>query len=296
LGGCVQVDVYQDGTNGSVFLPTYFANVFGITQQGTKATATAQVVNGNSSNCLAPYFLIDRYTDVDMNGVFDSPPDLYAPAGSPGATGYSNADIGTYITFHDNSSPSGYGELAIGGAGAGTAAMRAALNTCGGGSYTLGTGTVPTADGNKAGQRSGLDDLIAQDPNAVWNPGTQKIDNSCAPGGCTCPTSYGPCKYGGMISPRIMQVVICAPTEASCVVGGGGGTSSVTPVNVLSFFLLGPLDTLPPPNNIYTPPYDFTAGNLTIFAVFIGSAGALAPGGIPANGSASFIKAVQLVR
>src|SRR4051794_25130453 len=41
-GRCVTVNVYQDGTNQSTVLPTFFAPLLGVSTQGTKATATAQ--------------------------------------------------------------------------------------------------------------------------------------------------------------------------------------------------------------------------------------------------------------
>jgi Flp pilus assembly protein TadG len=44
---CTRVDVFRDNTNGSTFLPTYFAAVFGNTTQSIKATATAWTTHGN---------------------------------------------------------------------------------------------------------------------------------------------------------------------------------------------------------------------------------------------------------
>ena len=45
-------------------LPTFFGRLFGMTQQGVKATATAQVGSGNSIKCLLPFAVIDRWSDT----------------------------------------------------------------------------------------------------------------------------------------------------------------------------------------------------------------------------------------
>jgi hypothetical protein len=49
------VDVFRDGTNRSTTLPTFFGNVFGITSQKIKATATAQVAAADGTDCLRPF-------------------------------------------------------------------------------------------------------------------------------------------------------------------------------------------------------------------------------------------------
>src|SRR5436190_12629860 len=74
---CVHVDVFRDGTNNSTTLPTFLMKMANIQSQGTKAHAIAQIIPANGTGCMRPWFLIDRYTDVDGNGLFTSPPDLY---------------------------------------------------------------------------------------------------------------------------------------------------------------------------------------------------------------------------
>lgn len=279
-GGCVQVDIYQDGTHGSPGITSYFANIIGVARLDTKATATAQILTANTSNCLAPYFLLDRYIDTNGSGTFTNPPDSYVPPGQPNPTGYTLADIGTTVTFHDNLSPSGYGQLDV---GSGTNAINHALNSCWTSPVSLAppVGTLDTDPGNKAGQKNGLDDLIASDPNAMWDPSTQTVINSCAnTNSCSCPAATGGiCKYGGAISPRILQVMICAPTELACAEGGGGSNKAITPVNILSFFL---------------DHYTFMGGNLTLYAVIVGSPGTGSSAGVP--GGAGFLTTVGLIR
>jgi len=66
--GCVRVDVFrnepdQNGTMRGTALPMFFGRLFGVTQQGVRATATAQTANGNSVKCLLPFAAIDRWAD-----------------------------------------------------------------------------------------------------------------------------------------------------------------------------------------------------------------------------------------
>jgi hypothetical protein len=66
--GCVRVDVYRNqpdrsGTLRGAPLPTYFASIAGVTQQGVRATATAEVGSGNQVKCLLPFGVIDRWAD-----------------------------------------------------------------------------------------------------------------------------------------------------------------------------------------------------------------------------------------
>src|SRR5262245_18352304 len=62
-GVCVKVDVHRDGTNGSNTLPMFFGYLIGRTSQTTKATATAQVLIGNSTDCLKPWGVVDKWAE-----------------------------------------------------------------------------------------------------------------------------------------------------------------------------------------------------------------------------------------
>src|SRR5262249_48192910 len=61
--GCVRVDVYRDGTNGSSTLPLLFGSLVGLTSQGIRATATAEVMSGNATDCLKPWAVIDKWEE-----------------------------------------------------------------------------------------------------------------------------------------------------------------------------------------------------------------------------------------
>lgn len=274
---CVQVDVYRDGSNGSGTLPTYFANVFGVSSQGVLATATAQVVPANTSGCLRPWFIPDKWQDLDGDNVYD--PGEYV--------GYNaTTDIGTTVSFHDNAGPSAYGQLDV---GSGTNAIKDAIWNCYAGVTSFSIGDVVMTDpGAKNGQKQAIDDLFtwdpdrsASNPNGVyWDSTSKTIQGGCAAAGnCACPTTAAQCPYGGLQSPRIVQAVMCHPSQPYCV-GNGTGKGSITITNILSFFLES---------------YTFNSGQLTLNARLIGSGGMYKPGG-GVGPAGSFLTFTRLVR
>jgi hypothetical protein len=100
--GCVRVDVQrgQIDRNGNAHtnvLPTFFATLMGINSQAIMATATAEVVAGNSVTCIKPWIVADKWTDStpdtdqttdpayygdswDRDDTFDPALDTYNPA------------------------------------------------------------------------------------------------------------------------------------------------------------------------------------------------------------------------
>jgi Flp pilus assembly protein TadG len=66
---CIKVDVYRNQLRGNP-LPTFFASLVGVMNQGVRATATAQVQIGYATDCLKPWAIVDRW-------------DEYAGAGDP---------------------------------------------------------------------------------------------------------------------------------------------------------------------------------------------------------------------
>ena len=74
--GCVRVDVYRnmpDRYSPSTIrgnpLPTFFAQVVGLGDQGVRATATAQTAAGNFVRCLLPFAVADRWGDATDENV-----------------------------------------------------------------------------------------------------------------------------------------------------------------------------------------------------------------------------------
>jgi Flp pilus assembly protein TadG len=127
---CVKVDVFRNQARGNA-LPTFFAKLAGVSNQGTVATATAQVVTGDTTACLRPWAVLDRWQEFGPEGpaplpssTFDrystgqgnTPPqenDLYIPPSQSGGTGYTlPADRGRQ--FGIKMGPSGGNEISSG--------------------------------------------------------------------------------------------------------------------------------------------------------------------------------------
>ena len=63
VGRCARADVYRNGEFASTNLPVIFGPVLGITSHGVRATATAVVSVANSTNCMRPFSVADRWID-----------------------------------------------------------------------------------------------------------------------------------------------------------------------------------------------------------------------------------------
>src|SRR5262249_4486047 len=59
---CIRADVYRSASRSNA-LPTFFAQVIGITSQDVRATATAQVATGNAVECLKPFAVGDKWQE-----------------------------------------------------------------------------------------------------------------------------------------------------------------------------------------------------------------------------------------
>jgi hypothetical protein len=125
---CVKVDVYRNQLRANP-LPTFFGRIAGVTSQGVVATATAQVSSGNTTECLRPWAVIDRWTefgepfspistyDKYSTGQGNEPPqenDVYIPPSATGpGTGFTlPADEGR--RFAIKAGPSGGNEISAG--------------------------------------------------------------------------------------------------------------------------------------------------------------------------------------
>ena len=76
---CVKVDVYRNQARNNP-LPMFFGNLLGLGTQGVRATATAQIVTGNQTDCLKPWAVIDRWDEFegaepDFTGGMNPTPD-----------------------------------------------------------------------------------------------------------------------------------------------------------------------------------------------------------------------------
>lgn len=67
---CIRVDVFRNQRTDGNPLPTVFGTLFGVTEQGVKATATAEVLFGSSVNCVRPWAIGDKWEEYrnDVTG------------------------------------------------------------------------------------------------------------------------------------------------------------------------------------------------------------------------------------
>jgi hypothetical protein len=256
---CVRVDVYRNGEEGSTALPTWFAPALGITSQGVKATASAQVLIGNGTNCLRPLAIPDKWTEssptppvtfakYDSGGHLLPPPrDDYDPPSTSGpGTGLqfptSNSDpedLGSQIpfTYYADSTiatnpvyPGQFVPLAL------TGGYDASVAACNGQTVSVGDQIAISGTPNPTDFTA----LFDADSGASWDAGTRTIDGSCAPG----------CAH---VSPRLIAIAVfdvdifqyrlvqsnwtaCPPGRPSCT-PCPGGNPCVSIVNIVGYFI-----------------------------------------------------------
>ncbi len=193
------------------------------------ATATARLVTTCGSTCFRPWSIPDRWIDVNGNGKFDSPPDIYIPPPQPGATGYaySNAN-GLQVTLKVGSpgntlTPSffyavDFPPLNRGTPVTGASAYEGNISTCGPQSFVAVGDQLQVEPGNMQGPtKQGIQALIDLDPNAQW-------DSSC-----TCVTGS---QFGPTGSPRLIHIAFFDPRFPVI-----SGRNYITVVNVGGFFV-----------------------------------------------------------
>lgn len=149
----------------------------------------------------------DTFDTVDQHGNPLLNPDVYLPPTStdPG-TGFNlSSDLGALLVLKAGNAsmgmlPGWFFAIDVGSAGGAGSAYRTAIGSCETVPLSVGD-AVPLLSGNKNGPTiQGVADLIALDPDAVWEHDSNAIVNSCAGAG-TC----------GPISPRIGVVVFFDP-------------------------------------------------------------------------------------
>jgi Flp pilus assembly protein TadG len=252
---CIQVDVMRgtpDHANNphTNYLPTFFAQLVGITRQGVRATATAEVKAGNAVKCIQPYIIPDKWAEAPPPWVPTStyqPPtgDSYTPPSDAGSSGFTLAENkGQQIVLKTGqSNPFGAGwtqEIDFGGGSSSSAVFRNEINgtICGptvgfydpsvGTCNTKGAPTDPTRGclsvkpGTSAGPTSqGIEDLVMQDMTAHWDG--SKVVTDKAP------------------SPRVVPVALFDPQQWYAEDPSGcSGTGCVVRVsNIFGFFIEG---------------------------------------------------------
>jgi hypothetical protein len=205
FGPCVRVDTFRDGTNGSTPLPTYFANIWGLTSQDVRATATAQVRIANYSDCLKPWMI----------------PNINPENGLP----YTAADVGTTLILKEGNpgeaiEPSNF--FRVGPADEYEDSITGCMLEGGIGDLLEsrpGSGVGPTIHG--------VEDLIAADMGAT-------VDSNGVVTGSCAPTCMG--YEGKPTSPRIVAIAMFDPAEYDAI-GRPSGIFQLHIVNILAFFV-----------------------------------------------------------
>jgi Putative Flp pilus-assembly TadE/G-like len=313
-GGCVRVDVYRNGTNGSNSLPAYFGPLLNVTSQGVRATATAQALAGDAANCLKPWAVADKWQENTappwtQQSTFTPPTDVYIPPYGTGGTGFSYKDAsgnlvnyGMQLTLklaHPSSGnangngstntlssgwameldlPNGNGNdyrSNIEGCTTVTVAIASQSQQCTAVDPTVGCVDVLTG-GTTGPTKQGTDTIVGRDPSAYW-------DRS-AKGGLGAPSST----YA--TSPRIVPVAVFDPAlYLSQSYNGSNGIIKV--VNILGFFVEGICS-----DSFYKEPYlDCSNNNNDVVGRLVPFAGAAVANGTPV-GPGAFAVIIRLIR
>lgn len=261
-GSCIRVNVYRNQQHGNA-LPPIFGVAAGITGSGVQAMAIARAAAANSTDCLKPWAVVDKwyenyptpgpwttsstydkyYTQGPNAGTIDpsiNPPDQYVPPSGtdPGsgfhplnADGTYTSDYGLEITLKLGSG----GDFSYGSGwfmnldfGSGGKTVEDEIKGCVGVTFSIGD-MVPTETGGKVGPNvqgavTDSDSLYNRDPGAYWDP-TMNGGHGGVAG-----SAYA-------ISPRIVPVPLVSADEIAY--DNKNGKSSVTIQNIMGFFVEG---------------------------------------------------------
>lgn len=302
---CVRVNVFRNQDKDP--LPTYFARVLGITEQGVKAMATAQVVVGNASDCLKPWAVpdkwfenrpvegatwnwdstFDRYYEngPDAGQLLPTPPSLdeyMAPSSAGSGSGFRVPDdVGRLVRLKSGNPNQA---LTAGwffpidlprlndNSDTGGDRYRENIYSCNSIPVAIGE-TVWNEPGDMIGPTGqGIDDLIAQDPHATWAD-PDGIGGEPGHVADSCTGDVPPCAAQ---SPRLVAVPVF-DVDAWTMQDKTSGKFQVRITNILGFFLQP------------------RQGN-EVMGVFTGFPGNLKAGSGKLDPSASFLRSVILIR
>ena len=255
---CVRVSVFRNQRANGNPLPTIFGRLIGVADQGVKATATAQVLWGDSADCVKPWAMPDKWieynpaaTTWDPNDIFNryssqgallAPADYYQPPG-PGAmnndagTGFTSrsvgvggSDYGLQITLKPGNpgnaiGPGFFFPVVVEPDCTGGNCYSDAIAQCS--PHLWGPHDEITIEpGNMIGPTNhGVDLLVAQDPNASWNPSTNQIEGGCQANN-TCTKS-----------PRLVAIPVFDVDEYDA--GRASGRQTLVITKILGFFIEG---------------------------------------------------------
>ena len=288
-GSCVQVTAHRDGLVGSERLPSFLGPVLGLpATQNVKASATAKVQAANTTDCLRPFAIPDKWIEKllpvnryqayqegqPIGTPLPNPVDSYtAPTDAGAGTGWVKTDD-TFVSMQFD--PLGF--VMLGSMQPlelpGGRTYPENIASCNGQLVSIGQ-QIPisfAADATALTTGTGLNDLVALDPLATWDPATKHVEGGCAP---TC----------AAISPRLIVVAIYHDDEyekmrAAADWTGCGGVPCVRIVNLVGLFI----------NLPGAPVTGSTDGYLTVHP------GMMLGGSPTVTADSSFLKSVTLVR
>jgi Flp pilus assembly protein TadG len=260
-GTCVQVNVYKNGDNGSTTLPALFGPILGVTSQSVQASATGVIGRANTTTCLKPWALPDKWQADSVapasefkayaGGVHLATHDVYTPPDGSQATSRTvPTDYGWIVRFDVNlmndplTDPIRRGHVLEAPALTlpldlpGPAAHLDNMRSCNGQAVSIGD-RLPL-DLTMTGGGSGTAEAAAQeqfdrDPSADWAfEAGGYVVNSCAPG----------CTPFASLSPRLWAVALYDPDDfdkqrtsippwPDCL----GGSPCVRVANIVGFFI-----------------------------------------------------------
>ncbi len=252
---CVRVDVFRNQRAGGNPLPMIFGSLVGVADQGVRATATAEVIYGNATNCVKPFAIPDKWIEMqtpnwDPNDRFQryvqngrnrgallGNPDVYvAPFTGDNGSGFDvTADYGLELTIKDGNpnqaiQPGWYYPVIINPLeGPGGNNYRENIASCD--PTVIDVGDVLTMEpGNMIGPTvQGIEALIALDRDARWDQLPDAPGEYGVVGGCMADSA--PCA----LSPRVVAVPVFNPDIWDS--GPSNGRSTVTVTRVIGMFI-----------------------------------------------------------
>ena len=308
---CIRVDVMRgtlDDANvqHTNTLPVFFATMLGVTDQGVRATATAQAAQGNSINCIKPWAVADKWIDTSGPTSWDQE-DIWQPAAGDvyraplkpetNPTGFSLAnDRGIQLALKAGNvgtwSAGWTQEIDFPGH-TGSDEYEEAIRSCPSWIPTVGlwagqpcnnTGDADPARGclsSKTGMSqgptsAGVDGLIDLDSGAYWDDFNDRVVSTQAR------------------SKRIVPIVLFHTSDY--VASGCSGTGCmVKVVNIMGFFVEGMCDDVAAQGRLDPDTYCDTP-NKTVVGRLVSQASQFKGGSGESSPGASFLQIYRLVR
>jgi hypothetical protein len=185
----VRVDVYRTGERNNS-IGTLIGPIFGVPTVEIIAMATAEAAPANAMTCVKPFTIPDRWVEnsipkndtfdrYDNKGVLLPNADVYIEPDQPGYVGYDSiADKGTPLMIRagtgNNIEPSMYWSWKM-PQDVGGDFYRENIATCNQAVFGYKSMMQPEPGAMAGPTGDGIDDLIAQDPNARWDEGQKKV-------------------------------------------------------------------------------------------------------------------------